>query len=614
MKNIKTAYMHLKIRYKVLLGMISVTFVTILLLSIGTYYFSYRIALKQATLEMEKSLNIMRDSLYNDINKIQLDIAYLLDDSAMRKTMDDIRFDNDGNHVSNYIALADVLDQTIQGNDLIDSISLLSNNGEFYSTFDIGLNHTFDNAFLFENIDDHNQSWYPPIPNPLNPNKGYVIPLVFPVPNSYYSNYNFYVHDSKDMLAAIYVFIDLDRFNLYLSQMNKNVDSYAILYKGNQPLSRLDASNAPSSLASSLSYSTTLSRFVEQLTDTSSLTFRYNNETFIALGESLGLQELHMVTIISRTQLLSHLDQLRNLFIILSFVLLIVAILLSYTLSISITRPLRQLMTLVSDIGKGHYRHSIQYSYNDEVGLLRRQLIQMSGVIDQQIQVIRQQEKDYREAEVDILTQQINPHFLYNTLDYIRWEIINGNPSNSTKMVESLGQFLRLGLNRSSQTIPIKNEIQRIKEYIAIINYRQTTNIQLDTIIYDHLEDTQILNLILQPIIENCVKHAFNPEFIPAISRPTISLSFYMKDKYLHISVEDNGVGMDTDKMKALIQHPTSPSKHIGIRNVYSRIQMYYGESSSMHFETLPFFKNSVVLILPISHESTYLLDHKTDL
>ncbi len=601
MKTIKTVYMNLKIRYKILLGMISVTFVTILLLTFGAYYFSYKVALQQATLEMEKTLTIMKDSLYDDINKIQLDIAYLLDDSAIHKTLDDIRFQNTTNRVPNYIAVNDSIEETIQSNDLIDSISIVSNNGEFYSTFDIGLNHDFNNAFLFPDISYNNQSWYPPIQNPLNPGKGYVIPLVFPIPKAYYSTYNFYVQDPDDLLAAIYVFIDMDRFNLYLSQMNKNADSIAVLFKGSQPISQLKTTSLDSKLPSDISHSPTIARFIDNLKPSSPLTFDYNNETFIAIGESIDIQDLAMVTIISRTQLLSHLSQLKHLFYILSFVLLVIAIGLSYTLSLSITRPLRQLMDLVSDIGNGNYRHSTSHNSNDEVGLLRKRLNQMSGIIDGQIQVIRQQEKDYREAEVDILAQQINPHFLYNTLDYIRWEIVNGNPSNSTKMVESLGQFLRLGLNRSSQTITIKNEIQRIQEYIAIINYRQTSNIQLKTLVYDDLEDVQILNLILQPIIENCVKHGFNQEFILAIPKPTITLSFSRKGTSLSITVEDNGIGMDIPKMESLIQHPIIDSQHVGIRNVYSRITMYYGESSTMTFDSLPFFKNSVTLILPLT-------------
>lgn len=601
MKTIKTFYMNLKIRYKLLLGMISVTFVTIVLLTFGAYYFSYKVALQQATLEMEKSLTLMKDSLYNDINKLQLDITYLLDDSSVHKALDDILFNQSTNHVSNYIALNDSINNTIQGNDLIDSLAIISTKGDFYSTFDIGLNHSFDDGLLFDNISYTSQAWYSPIQNPLNPGKGYVIPIAFPVSSSYYSNYNFYVQNPEDLLAFIYVFIDLDRFNLYLSKMNKNTDSVALLFKGNEPISQLQPldMNTASSMENPLPSVT--ASFIDNLHQTSSTTFHYKHETFLAIGEPIDILDLSIVTIISRTQLLAHLSNLKQLFYILSLVLLAVAVLLSYILSLSITRPLRQLMSLVSDIGNGNYRHSNSYDYNDEVGLLRKHLNQMSGIIDGQIQIIRQQEKDYREAEIDILAQQINPHFLYNTLDYIRWEIVNGNPSNSTKMVESLGQFLRLGLNRSSQTITIRNEIQRIKEYIAIINYRQTSNIHLETLVYDHLEDVQILNLILQPLIENCIKHGFSQEYHLAILKPTITLSFSLRSKLLVITVEDNGIGMDIPKMKSLIQNSKIDSPHVGIRNVYSRITMHYGDSSTMTFESLPFFKNSVTLILPLT-------------
>lgn len=594
--NILHKFMNLKIRYKILLSLVFVSFLTATIISLASYQFYKQYALDQATYEIEKSISVVTESLNNDFNKLYFDISYfLLEDRVMENIMQHIREGDTSSYIEDYLKTQPLFETTMRNNPLIKSMILLGQNGEFYSTLNVGLNHKYENNLLFDEEEVKSMSWYGVKKNPLSNDKDYIIPIVFPLKKDYFSTFSFYLSEIEDSTANLYVFIDVNKLDQDITQMNKNAASKLILYNNeNNPISL-----NPSSSYYKLSLDPQVIEFIATDSSKNIINVIINNQSYMLTKSTFGINGFTIVNFISTTKLLKPLQALRIQTTLLFWVSIVISIFISFIVSRSVTKPLKKLMVLVNQISNGNYITSEHYDYDDEIGQLRRSLNEMSTLINRQISIIKEQEKNYANAEIDILTEQINPHFLYNTLDYIHWEILAKNTSGASSMVDNLSQYLRLGLNRGSRLITIESEIKRIKEYLNIINHRQNSNICLETIINPENLSLEILILILQPIIENCVKHAFDETTRLIIANPTIRITFTIESDAIIIQVEDNGKGMDIEKMQKLIlQNQTYASKHVGLKNVYLRIMAYYGKLSKMEFESTPFYRNVVTLML----------------
>ncbi|OYO88502.1 hypothetical protein CG709_13835, partial [Lachnotalea glycerini] len=166
--------------------------------------------------------------------------------------------------------------------------------------------------------------------------------------------------------------------------------------------------------------------------------------------------------------------------------------------------------------------------------------------IQAQIGKIKREEEERTKAEINILSEQINPHFLYNTLDCINWEILSGEKEMASNMIGSLSDFLRIGLSHGAQTITFKEEIAHAENYLYIMNQRSELNIKFICCIDKQLEQYRIVKLILQPLVENAIKHGFtNVDFTAMGIVPTIELNIKQEVNHIKILVCDNGAGID---------------------------------------------------------------------
>lgn len=227
----------------------------------------------------------------------------------------------------------------------------------------------------------------------------------------------------------------------------------------------------------------------------------------------------------------------------------------------------------------------------------------MYDTIELQIELIKQEEQDKAKSEIKILAEQINPHFIYNTLECIHLEILSKNTEASASMIESLGNFLRVALNYGNAIISIEQELKHTTEYINIMNHRSNQRISFRYTIDEHLKDYEIVKLILQPLVENCIKHGFANDIKNGIIlSPYIEINISLQQSNrISIEVLDNGRGIDIDKANdSLYQLSTEEKKyHVGLNNIYNRLRLYYGNSTSITFCTTPYYKNSVIINIP---------------
>ncbi len=229
-------------------------------------------------------------------------------------------------------------------------------------------------------------------------------------------------------------------------------------------------------------------------------------------------------------------------------------------------------------------------------------LCDMSSKISDQIQAIRNTEELRRKAELAAMNEQINQHFLYNTLDCIYWEILNGHEKNAADMVESLGQFLRLSLNHGQELLDLQHTIYHTQQYINIMNFRLGARVKFTYTVAPQLQALMVPKSILQPLAENSILHGFessNGEI--EVDNPTIDITGRVEGETAIIIVADNGCGFDVDIMQKSLKEP---SKHVGLYNICQRLKYSFGENVTIRFSSIPYYRNEVVIKFPITDQN----------
>ena len=177
-------------------------------------------------------------------------------------------------------------------------------------------------------------------------------------------------------------------------------------------------------------------------------------------------------------------------------------------------------------------------------------------------------QKDY---EMKALQAQINPHFLYNSLSLINWMAIEADQKDISGITLSLSSFYRTALNKGKNILLVKDEILNMKSYLDIQLMMHDYEFDAEINIDDEILEYKILNLLLQPLIENAIDHGID---LKRSGRGKITISGYMDNGNVVLSVCDNGIGMEQDKVDTIL---TENSKGYGVRNVNERIKLYYG-------------------------------------
>lgn len=333
-------------------------------------------------------------------------------------------------------------------------------------------------------------------------------------------------------------------------------------------------------------------------------------ETFIIVTRPLDTAGFYITECVDETQL-SH-----NIFSVLfSIVLIIIAassiigIFLSYFLSRTVNAPVRQLQARIKRIEEGDFSRDLSTEWEHELGDIGKTINDLSenvlSLMNQRIEDERQK-KDY---EYKMLQSQINPHFLYNTLNSIKWMATIQNSPGIAEMTTSLSHLLKDISKGTTNLVSIKHELSLINDYFTIQQYRYGGAVTLTLDIEEErLTACQILKFTLQPIVENAIFHGIEPKGTTG----TITIHLYQDAAGdIHIDVTDNGVGMEPEFAEHLLdmEAPASSSlfKEIGISNVHKRLQYEFGNQYGLSIVSEKGSFTTISILLPFrKSEETY--------
>lgn len=278
-----------------------------------------------------------------------------------------------------------------------------------------------------------------------------------------------------------------------------------------------------------------------------------------------------------------------------------IGIILSWFLNRTINVPVKMLQKRMERIANGDFSRDSSTEWDHELGEIGKNINDMSENILTLMNQKIDDERQKRDYEYKMLQSQINPHFLYNTLNSIKWMATAQNASGIAEMTTALSRLLRNISNGTTTLIPLEEELSLIKDYFTIQQYRYggTVTLRIDTE-DEGLLRCQIIKFTLQPIVENAIFHGIEPKG----SIGTISIHTYrIESGDVRIDVTDDGIGMTPDVVSRLLQNdsPAGSSffKEIGISNVHKRMQYEFGEAYGLSVHSEPGKYTTVSILLP---------------
>ncbi len=283
---------------------------------------------------------------------------------------------------------------------------------------------------------------------------------------------------------------------------------------------------------------------------------------------------------------------------IITFILYILAIINSY-ISSKITVPIKLLEKSVNEIEEGNLETEVYVGGSYEIRHLGTSIQNMARQIHKLMDDIVAEHESKRKSEFDTLQSQINPHFLYNTLDIIVWMIENEKQSEAVKAVTALARFFRISLSRGKSIIPVKDELEHVRSYLMIQHMRYKNKFTYSIEAEETVMNMASLKLMLQPLVENAIYHGM--EFMDGDGE--ILIKAWQKGKDLMMSVSDNGLGMTEEQVENLfadVSHvPSKRGSGIGVKNVNERIKLYFGRDYGLSIQSEPDEGTTVTIRLP---------------
>ena len=261
------------------------------------------------------------------------------------------------------------------------------------------------------------------------------------------------------------------------------------------------------------------------------------------------------------------------------------AVLTSWLLSRLLGRPLRGLAAAMESFEKDadHFTYH-PVGGTREVQELSASFSHMVGRIQQLMVTVRQEEVNLRKTELKALQAQINPHFLYNTLDSIAWMCEQGQNADAVRMVHALARLFRISISKGHELIPIAREIEHAESYLQIQKYRYknrfTYRFEVDPGCLDYLCN----KITLQPIIENAINHGLDL----MVEEGHITVQVCPDGQDILFRVRDDGVGMTPEQVAAILNKGPSDRTGIGIKNVNDRLKIYFGKQYGLRIDSVP--------------------------
>ncbi|WP_373229298.1 sensor histidine kinase [Cohnella sp.] len=513
---------------------------------------------------VNQSAQIVNERLKN----IGIAVRALMFSQPFKQVVADTQRKDASHYYETWSSLQYVFSQVKFNDPMIDSILIASPIGDFYETSSVrDKSQSFFDSELYMHFMEQNRGFW---------SKGHVDPYFTDhrqVISLFVEGVSEFVHD---MHTGVYVVINVkadDLQDLFMENLSTADKQYYFID------SLGEAVNGPT--LTSDGQLTMHSEFIQQLTEemTGSFFYSHDSKEYLVNYSRLDVKDDWIIVgIQSKTDLLAKLNGIKNAtsFVILGFIIL--SLFITNKLTYLLLKPLFRLQKLMKRVEENDLTVRFESEFKDEISQVGFRFNRMLDEIKQLIEDVKLRERDKRKAEIKALSAQMDPHFFYNTLNTIYCKSVLGENDDVNEMILALSQMFQLSLSGGRDVISLKDELDHVRQYLAI---QQKSYENLFVCYYDIESDSlecTVPKIIVQPLVENSILHGFQDR----MSGGEIHISARIDKEWLLLKVEDNGTGLLPDKLLADIVQPTTLNKGYALRNIYHRLQLYYGERQRM--------------------------------
>ncbi|WP_173192208.1 cache domain-containing sensor histidine kinase [Paenibacillus alginolyticus] len=341
--------------------------------------------------------------------------------------------------------------------------------------------------------------------------------------------------------------------------------------------------------------------------DSGSFVVQTSTDSVLLIYHSTAIKGWKLVSAIPMSEIKGHSLSLKTKIAGIIYLCLVLNIVISMIVTFRLSRPVKKLLTTLDQTANTSLKVIPKNYVYKELNQIGDKFVELMGRIQNLVEQNYISQLAWKESELRALQSQINPHFLFNTLQLLQTEIVYGNTNESNDIILSLSNLLRYSTRVGSELVELQSEINYLKDYLFILTKKFNGNFTYEFEFPDEsLRHFKIIKLILQPIVENCIKHGFGD--YPA--RNTIHISVKSVPKGLLIYIEDNGKGIEKAellRLRELINNRAAKvNDRVGLQNVHQRIQLKFGCEYGLYICSLKGRFTRVYALIPrIEREET---------
>lgn len=525
---------------------------------------------------LNKSVRVLDERL----KQIIVASSTIMLSEAYKQTMRDIQMKNVDRYFTDLSLLQVPFAQTELMEKSIDSILISTPMGDFYPTTKIRMpNVPFQQTSLFHYVKENEQvRWMGGHRDELFAGGNQVISLLLKPLSEYYV---------PDVFLTVNVKEDLIRDIL---KKDMSYDSMSFILLTQSGASVLQSSEYPEWLSDP--------RLLQKISNGKSGHFEFdsgNGPMLVNYAQSDFAEDWILVGFQSKQDLLQPMRSIQWLILAIMAGCILLALFLARFLSNLLLRPLYTLQRVMKRVEQNDLSARFHSPFQDEISEAGHQFNRMLGTIDQLIAEVRETEKEKRKAEVKALQAQIDPHFLYNTLNTVFWKCEMEEYEDVKEMVVSLSMLFRLGLNNGHEMTTLGKELEHVRQYLYIQQKCYEDLFEYSIEADPELFEVPMLKILLQPLVENSILHGMKKMKEKGIIRIIVQRDH----PYIVIRVIDNGMGMNVDRVNQQVDEPSNLRQSYALSNVRSRLQLYYGEEASLTLYSEPYVRTEAVIRFP---------------
>ncbi|NQX68714.1 sensor histidine kinase [Paenibacillus alba] len=525
-----------------------------------------RNALQSSQDTVNQSAQIVNERLKN----IGIAVRALMFSDAFKQLMKDVQSDDRSSYYKSLTALQYVFSQVKFNDSMIESILIATPIGDFYPTSSVrNTSNSFYKSEMYEHFQQLKRGfWSKGHVDPFFTGKQRVISLV----TEGVGEDSFMVYEPTNVFVVVNVKED-DLRDLFMQNLSQTNKKYYFIDSQGEDVNYADRTREGDFIQKPT--------FVEQLSKEMKGSFFYSNDKkdYLVNYSRLEVKDDWMIVgVQAKDELLAKLNGIKRAttYVILGFILL--SLFIANNLTYLLLKPLFRLQKLMKRVEENDLSVRFESVYKDEVSQVGFRFNSMLDEIKQLIEDVKNRERDKRKAEIKALSAQMDPHFFYNTLNTIYCKSVLGENEDVNEMILALSQMFQISLSGGRDLITLEEELDHVRQYLAIQQRSYEHLFVCHFEIEEPLLKCLVPKIMIQPLIENCILHGFKD----MTSGGEIRLTIETDGDWLHIAVEDNGQGLIPEKLRQSIAHIASSKHGYALRNIYTRLQLYYGERHRM--------------------------------